>query len=417
MPAPLIPLALATAPIIMQQQTDKQRIEKDFRKSKDRLGKLKAEEQTLLGQRQFGVGDAYNQFLAASKQDKAADLLRQQASEQEAAGIGALKAGGAKALLGGLGALQASAARNRALIEADSQARQQAALQTFAGVQQRAQDANVELAASDLDRTRKLKDIAKLEKETLRGEKRRQKDDRTNTAFETLDTFLSGKHGMKTPEYGNGGFGKALKSIGAFFSKDGKGVQALFGKETNRDKPFFERDRYKRAAGAFGAGVEAAKGRRRYTGLVDLARQQRMEEARALEDQRRRRFMTDAELEGGGTGGSGEFGGGSADNLEIVTDSSGNPVKNAQGQTKYRDKITGETRFFKAGGVQKTPGEFSHSKNPIDIMKDGAKIGEMTGGEYIFNPRQASTLQSLASKGGSPLHKYVRNLLKEFDKR
>ena len=28
--------------------------------------------------------------------------------------------------------------------------------------------------------------------------------------------------------------------------------------------------------------------------------------------------------------------------------------------------------------VLKTPGEFSHSKNPIDIMKDGAKIGEMT---------------------------------------
>ena len=404
MPAPLIPLALAAAPIIMQQQTDKKRIEKDFKKSKDRLGKLKAEEQTLLGQRQFGVGDAYNQFLAASKQDKAADLLRQQASEQEAAGIGALKAGGAKALLGGLGALQASAARNRASIEADSQARQQAALQTFAGVQQAAQDANVELAASDLDRTRKLKDIAKLEKETLRGEKRRQKDDRTNTAFETADMFLSGKHGMKTPEYGNGGFGKALKSIGAFFSKDGKGAQALFGKETNRDKPFFERDRYKRAAGAFGAGVEAAKGRRRYTGLVDLARQQRMEEARALEDQRRRRFMTDAEAEDEAQDPAAE---------KVEAKSQTQNVLDAlanYGKGQYGGK-------YKMGGVKKTPGEFSHSKNPIDIMKDGAKIGEMTGGEYIFNPRQASTLQSLASKGGSPLHKYVRNLLKEFDKR
>ena len=69
------------------------------------------------------------------------------------------------------------------------------------------------------------------------------------------------------------------------------------------------------------------------------------------------------------------------------------------------------------GGVQKTPGKFSHAKNPIDIMKDGSKIGEMTGGEYIFNPRQASTLQSLSSKGGSPLHKYVKGLLKEFDTR
>ena len=72
---------------------------------------------------------------------------------------------------------------------------------------------------------------------------------------------------------------------------------------------------------------------------------------------------------------------------------------------------------YNSGGVQKTPGEFSHAKNPINIMKDGAKIGEMTGGEYIFNPRQASTLQALASKGGSPLHKYVKGLLKEFDRR
>jgi len=81
-----------------------------------------------------------------------------------------------------------------------------------------------------------------------------------------------------------------------------------------------------------------------------------------------------------------------------------------RGPSKYGGK-------YASGGVQKTPGAFSHAKNPIDIMKGGAKIGEMTGGEYIFNPRQASTLQSLASKGGSPLHKYVRNLLNEFDKR
>jgi len=50
-------------------------------------------------------------------------------------------------------------------------------------------------------------------------------------------------------------------------------------------------------------------------------------------------------------------------------------------------------------------------------MREGSKIGEMTGGEYIFNPNQARTLEALASKGGSPLHKYVKGLLKEFDKR
>ena len=43
--------------------------------------------------------------------------------------------------------------------------------------------------------------------------------------------------------------------------------------------------------------------------------------------------------------------------------------------------------------VKKTPGPFSHKTNPIDIMKDGAKIGEMTGGEYIINPDQADSIE------------------------
>ena len=46
-----------------------------------------------------------------------------------------------------------------------------------------------------------------------------------------------------------------------------------------------------------------------------------------------------------------------------------------------------EVEVMEEGGVQKTPGEFSHDDNPIDIVQEGAKIGEMTGGEYIFNPR------------------------------
>jgi len=65
----------------------------------------------------------------------------------------------------------------------------------------------------------------------------------------------------------------------------------------------------------------------------------------------------------------------------------------------------------KGAKVKKTPGEFSHSSNPIDIMKDGAKIGEMTGGEYIFNPKQAKQMQKFAKSGSSDLHKFVRSLL------
>jgi hypothetical protein len=71
----------------------------------------------------------------------------------------------------------------------------------------------------------------------------------------------------------------------------------------------------------------------------------------------------------------------------------------------------------KGGSIPKTPGEFSHKTNPIDIVKDGAKVGEMTGGEYILNPKQANDIKRLASKGSKEqLHKYMKSLIKKFEK-
>ena len=32
-----------------------------------------------------------------------------------------------------------------------------------------------------------------------------------------------------------------------------------------------------------------------------------------------------------------------------------------------------------------SPGEFSHKRNPIDMVQKGAKVGELTGGEVILN--------------------------------
>ena len=61
--------------------------------------------------------------------------------------------------------------------------------------------------------------------------------------------------------------------------------------------------------------------------------------------------------------------------------------------------------------VEETPGEFSHDANPIDIIQEGEKIGEMTGGEYIFNPEQAEELRALSQEGDSDLHIFIRNLL------
>ena len=74
-----------------------------------------------------------------------------------------------------------------------------------------------------------------------------------------------------------------------------------------------------------------------------------------------------------------------------------------------------ETGYARGGEVEepveKTPGEFSHEDNPIDIMQEGAKIGEMTGGEYIFNPEQAAEMRKLSEEGDSELHQFIRNLL------
>ena len=59
----------------------------------------------------------------------------------------------------------------------------------------------------------------------------------------------------------------------------------------------------------------------------------------------------------------------------------------------------------KNGGMI-SPGEFSHERNPIDMVKDGAKVGELTGGEVILNPDQEKAVAK-----ESP---YFRALLKKF---
>ena len=64
-------------------------------------------------------------------------------------------------------------------------------------------------------------------------------------------------------------------------------------------------------------------------------------------------------------------------------------------------------QFFKYGGMM-TDGAFSHKSNPIDIVQEGHKVGEMTGGEYIINPTQAKKIAKESS--------YARKLFKRFEK-
>lgn len=224
---------------------------------------------------QYGVGSAFNEYLAMAKQDPAADMQRQIAAEQEASSIGALKAGGAKALLGGLGASQRQAARQRMGIEADSARRQQSALATYGAQQQRAQDAN----------TRMQQQLTQSQFQAERGA------EQYNRQLEAQKKQAMGQ------------------ALGALAGQFGKGnFKDFFGGDDQAQPP-------------------------QVSGLL-------------------------------ATLGS-----------------------------------------LKSGGMM-TEGAFSHETNPIDIMQDGAKVGEMTGGEAILNPEQ----QKKVAKQ-SP---YFRKLMREF---
>jgi hypothetical protein len=76
---------------------------------------------------------------------------------------------------------------------------------------------------------------------------------------------------------------------------------------------------------------------------------------------------------------------------------------------ELEEELMGRSRtsFLKEGGMV-TGGKFDHKTNPIDIVKKGQKIGEMTGGEVILNPAQQQKLSKESA--------YFRQLLKKFNK-
>ena len=104
-----------------------------------------AEKQALAGLKEtkYSVAPAYREMLMRSKQDPIADAMRQQAAATEASNVAALKAGGARALVGGLSNVANQAAQQRRNIEAESFERQQAALGEFGAQQQSVMDKNI----------------------------------------------------------------------------------------------------------------------------------------------------------------------------------------------------------------------------------------------------------------------------------
>jgi hypothetical protein len=278
----------------------------------------------------YDVAQSYRTMLDRSRQDPVADALRAQQQRREASNVGALKAGGAKALIGGLGSVTQQSADAMSNIEADSFSRQQAALQTYGAQEQAAQDANTQkqLGLYEFDYGRAIG----------RGDEAETKLADVTAARQNLgrDT-LSGLLGMAGQTLGSGLFQHSdMLSMNA--PTDMTPMQSINVGDA--------------AAGGNTGGL-AGFGSMSGPGAGEL------------------QYLINQYQTASGYGGGGNTGG----------------------------LITGEKGMI-------TPGEFSHDTNPIHMMKDGAKVGELTGGEVVLNPKQEKKVAA-----ESP---YFRALLKKF---
>jgi hypothetical protein len=264
----------------------------------------------------YEVDPAYVAYKNAAMQDPAGDQLRKVADQNLAGNVDALKAGGAKALLGGLSKISADSQNQRAQIEADSFGRKQDALLKFGAASQRVTDANT---ASD-------RDFAKSKFGAVRE---------ANLYNEKLDAAAN-----QAP----------WDALGAGLGMFGQG---MLGGKTDLSTDFE------------GSGFENLTGR---------------------------------------SFGAGAFGGGGG-TLQSGHGVLGNDFE----PSKYRLNTLGFTGFTGKQGGMITPGEFSHETNPIDMIKDGVKIGELTGGEAVLNELQQ---EEVAKQ--SPI---FRKLMREFAKK
>lgn len=103
----------------------------------------------------------------------------------------------------------------------------------------------------------------------------------------------------------------------------------------------------------------------------------------------------------------------------IIGNSIFNPTQYAQEENilTKANQMASMVSFNRGGKVVKTKGEFDHKSNPIDMVQNGQKVGEMTGGEYVFNPKQMASIKSMIAGGDKErLHKYIKSLITKFEK-
>ena len=189
-----------------------------------------------------------------------------------------------------------------------------------------------------------------------------------------------------------------------------------------------------------GIGAATQQAQRQTQGIADIQQQRQtealqglaaaQERTRGLQENRlgmkETRFQNQLQMAQGArdaavqtiAGGIGNIGSAAIYGFDNVGYNSSDPTR--QGFSKKARDLRKADRLAameEGGKVMKTPGEFSHKTNPIDIMRNGKKIAEATGGEYIFNPKQMSNIKKyVATDDKSKLHNYVKALIKRFEK-
>ena len=189
-----------------------------------------------------------------------------------------------------------------------------------------------------------------------------------------------------------------------------------------------------------GIGAATQQAQRQTQGIADIQQQRQtealqglaaaQERTRGLQENRlgmkEGRFQNQLQMAQGArdaavqtiAGGIGNIGSAAIYGFDNAGNNSSDPTR--QGFSKKARDLRKADRLAameEGGKVMKTPGEFSHKTNPIDIMRNGKKIAEATGGEYIFNPKQMSNIKKyVATDDKSKLHSYVKALIKRFEK-
>lgn len=95
-----------------------------------------------------------------------------------------------------------------------------------------------------------------------------------------------------------------------------------------------------------------------------------------------------------------DFGIGGGEDGMIVATKDKKEVMKAESGAKMQEYEEGAKQdMMPADEADVTPGKFSHEDNPIDIVQDGEKIGEMTGGEAIMPPKDVAEFENLLAEG------------------